>query len=144
MNNDKFICPECGEDLMGYFQPMLHYAGPENETFNVQLSSPMFKLFAKSIADVFDSSGAINFFAITMSHIPSNRDFEITIKRSDGKSPAELLTESKNEIDRLKAENDRMRSALKPFAEWENVLEDIEYFDDKRHWFTNAKKAVEE
>lgn len=57
----------------------------------------------------------------------------------------------KSELDRLKQENGKLqqnqaklKEALKPFAEWEQVLEDINYVDDKRHWFTRASQTMKE
>lgn len=127
MEIEKMPCPKCGHDLSEHFEVLLRYAGPSDEGFNIEMSSPMFKLYACAIADVFDRAGAVNFYTIAMYH--KNRQFEITIRQMDGSTPAQLLTEKDNELDRLKQENERLNDIANTFKVSESSS--IKYKDEQ-------------
>ena len=72
----------------------------QNEGLQVIAEHPEFIHFINDVVELFFKSGADNFFTLNAYH-PKLGEFEITVQKKWGKSPAEMLAELRKKIAEL-------------------------------------------
>lgn len=116
-------------------QTLLTGMGPDDKGgFGMQFEGGACQILAHAFADQFKRSGAINFLEVTF-HSNELGELSVTMQRSNGKTPGNLLAEAKRQRDELLL-------ALKTLCEQMPKGDGLNYYCNKKE-LVAARNAIE-
>lgn len=101
---EKIECPKCGADwIEEKIDAMLHEMRAGNGSVDFKMSTPIFRIYAAALAEIFVTAGGENFLTTGMYDSRHDIWLNLTIEKMGKKSTGQIIGELKEEIKQLKA-----------------------------------------